>query len=118
MIVVAVGVASLPFFMALLSSMTSFVNMIVTFPAYLFFLPTFVGWFAAYAFARTSDLTWGNRPSDSLETHDDGDEHQQTQVTDNNNNNQDTHTATSAKKKVTDASGTVLGENSMVVVDG
>jgi len=36
-------------------------------PFYLF-LPTMVGYFAAFAFSRTSDLTWGNRPSDSLKS--------------------------------------------------
>lgn len=69
MILIAFAVFFLPFILALMSSLTSFYNMLCTFPAYLLFLPTFTGWFGAYAFVRTSDLTWGNRPSDSLFDH-------------------------------------------------
>eukprot|EP01134_Creolimax_fragrantissima_P000329 CFRG0329T1 len=66
LITLVLATMAVPFILSLLNSITSFLNMCVSFPAYLLFLPTFVGWFGAYAFARTWDLTWGNRPSDSI----------------------------------------------------
>ena len=40
--------------------------MILTAPFFYLFLPTMVGTFGVYAFSRTWDLTWGNKPSESL----------------------------------------------------
>jgi len=48
---------------AFLHSPKSFALMVVCIIPYYLFLPTLVGWFSAYAFARTWDLTWGNRPA-------------------------------------------------------
>jgi hypothetical protein len=42
--------------------------MILTAPFFYLFLPTMVGTFAVYAFSRTWDLTWGNKPSESLKS--------------------------------------------------
>jgi len=59
-------VMGLPFLLSLATSVKSFLFMVLNFIPYILLLPTFVGWFAAYAYARTWDLTWGNRPSDAV----------------------------------------------------
>jgi len=56
-------VTFVPLLIALLHSPKSFSLMVVSIIPYYMFLPTLVGWFSAYAFARTWDLTWGNRPA-------------------------------------------------------
>lgn len=54
-----------PLLIALLHSPKSFLLMVISIIPYYLFLPTLVGWFSAYAFARTWDLTWGNRPANA-----------------------------------------------------
>jgi hypothetical protein len=39
-----------------------------SFIQFYFFLPTMVGYFTAYSFSRIWDLSWGNRPSESLKS--------------------------------------------------
>eukprot|EP00124_Ichthyophonus_hoferi_P003250 Ihof_evm1s272 gene=Ihof_evmTU1s272 len=56
-----------PFILSFLHSVESFVLMVTNFFPFMFFLPTFIAWFAAYAFSRTWDLSWGNRPSDGMD---------------------------------------------------
>jgi len=56
-------VTGFPMVIALLHSPKSFSLMVISIIPYYMFLPTLVGWFSAYAFARTWDLTWGNRPA-------------------------------------------------------
>lgn len=63
-ITIAFLMMTTPFILSLMTSFISFYNMCKTFPAYILFLPTFMIWFPAYAFSRTSDLSWGNRPSE------------------------------------------------------
>lgn len=50
-----------PLFLAFLHDVESFALMVITFIPYFLFLPMLVVWFGAYSFARTWDLTWGNR---------------------------------------------------------
>lgn len=66
--VVAFFVIIAPFFLALCLSGKghSFLYMIKSFIHYMLFLPLLVGWFPSYAYARTWDLTWGNRPANEL----------------------------------------------------
>ena len=66
--VVAFLVIVLPFFLALCLSgkAHSFLYMVKSFIHYMLFLPLLVGWFPSYAYARTWDLTWGNRPANEL----------------------------------------------------
>jgi chitin synthase len=56
-----------PFLLALFHSLDVFIMMMVNFLPFLLFLPTFIPLFVTYAYTRTWDLTWGNRPSDSME---------------------------------------------------
>ena len=64
----ALAVFIVPFFLALCLSGRghSFMFMIKSFFAYIFFIPLLIGWFGSYAYARTWDLTWGNRPANEL----------------------------------------------------
>jgi len=59
-------IMTMPFLLSLANSVKSFLFMVLNFIPYILLLPTFVGWFAAYAYARSWDLTWGNRPSDAV----------------------------------------------------
>jgi hypothetical protein len=81
---IIIGTTFLPFILAFLydiywyipcdAGKSSFVNfrmpssflMLITGPFFYLFLPTMVGTFAVYAFSRTWDLSWGNKPSESL----------------------------------------------------
>jgi hypothetical protein len=58
----------LPFLLAGIQSPLSAWAMLKQCIPFYLFLPTMVGYFGAYAFARTWELTWGNRPSDALES--------------------------------------------------
>ncbi len=64
----ALGVLITPFILALMLSGKghSFMYMLQSFIPYILFLPLMIGWFGSYAYARTWDLTWGNRPSSEL----------------------------------------------------
>lgn len=64
----AVTVLIGPFISALLLSGRghSFMYMIKSFIPYMLFIPLLVGWFGSYAYARTWDLSWGNRPATEL----------------------------------------------------
>ena len=57
-----------PFLLALLLSGKghSLMYMIKSFIQYLLFLPMMISWFGSYAYSRTWDLTWGNRPASEL----------------------------------------------------
>lgn len=44
----------------------SFMYMIKSFIQYMLFVPLLVGWFGSYAYSRTWDLSWGNRPANEL----------------------------------------------------
>jgi cellulose synthase/poly-beta-1,6-N-acetylglucosamine synthase-like glycosyltransferase len=57
----------IPFLLSLAHSFDVFIMMLFNFLPFMFFLPTFIAWFSAYAVARISDLSWGNRPSSSHE---------------------------------------------------
>jgi hypothetical protein len=65
---IVIGTIAFPFVLALLYSPYSFFLMLKSWFCFFVFLPTMVGFFGAYAFARTWELTWGNRPSDNLDT--------------------------------------------------
>lgn len=56
-----------PFILAILHSIDVFIMMLVNFLPFLLFLPTFIPWFVIYSYTRTWDLTWGNRPSTSMD---------------------------------------------------
>eukprot|EP01114_Cavostelium_apophysatum_P023119 TRINITY_DN860_c0_g1_i1.p1 TRINITY_DN860_c0_g1~~TRINITY_DN860_c0_g1_i1.p1 ORF type:complete len:978 (-),score=270.57 TRINITY_DN860_c0_g1_i1:159-3092(-) len=62
-IYIVLCVTLIPLVIAFLHSPKSFGLMIISIIPYYLFLPMLVGWFSAYAFARTWDLTWGNRPA-------------------------------------------------------
>jgi len=62
---IVIGTISFPFLLALLYSPYSFLLMLRSWFCFFVFLPTMVGFFGAYSFARTWELTWGNRPSDT-----------------------------------------------------
>ena len=55
-----------PFVLALLLSLRghSIMNMFKAFIPYLLFLHMLITWFGSYAYSRTWDLTWGNRPQE------------------------------------------------------
>uniref|UniRef100_A0A0G4I6F6 chitin synthase n=1 Tax=Chromera velia CCMP2878 TaxID=1169474 RepID=A0A0G4I6F6_9ALVE len=53
----------LPFFVLLTSSLESFCRVMLNIVQYILCLPLTINYFAVYAFARTSDLSWGNRPA-------------------------------------------------------
>uniref|UniRef100_A0A0K6SBF8 Uncharacterized protein n=1 Tax=Chromera velia CCMP2878 TaxID=1169474 RepID=A0A0K6SBF8_9ALVE len=53
----------LPFAVLLTSSLESFCRVAMNFIPYVLCLPLTINYYAVYAFARTSDLSWGNRPS-------------------------------------------------------
>ena len=67
-IFLAIFVIFVPFFLSLCLSGRghSFLYMVRSFIYYMLFLPLFIAWFGSYAYARTWDLTWGNRPSNEL----------------------------------------------------
>lgn len=67
-IFLAIIVILLPFFLSLCLSGRghSFLYMVRSFIHYMLFLPLFIAWFGSYAYSRTWDLTWGNRPSNEL----------------------------------------------------
>jgi len=62
---VVLGTMALPFLLAL-HSLKSFRLMLKSAIPFYLLLPTMVGYFGVYAFSRTWELTWGNRPSDKL----------------------------------------------------
>uniref|UniRef100_A0A0G4IFW4 Uncharacterized protein n=1 Tax=Chromera velia CCMP2878 TaxID=1169474 RepID=A0A0G4IFW4_9ALVE len=53
----------LPFAVLLTSSLESFCRTLTRLVPYILCLPLTINYFAVYAFARTSDLSWGNRPA-------------------------------------------------------
>jgi len=55
-----------PFLLTFLHGVTEPWYMIKSSFEFYLFLPTMVGYFPAYSFSRLWDLTWGNRPSDTL----------------------------------------------------
>jgi len=61
-------IMGLPFVLCLMQDPRTFLDMARKCIPFYLFLPTMVGFFGAYAFARTWELTWGNRPSDALES--------------------------------------------------
>eukprot|EP00456_Euglypha_rotunda_P082240 TRINITY_DN8078_c0_g1_i19.p1 TRINITY_DN8078_c0_g1~~TRINITY_DN8078_c0_g1_i19.p1 ORF type:complete len:467 (-),score=44.88 TRINITY_DN8078_c0_g1_i19:99-1364(-) len=61
------GVMGAPFILGLFHPQ-SLPYMFATCMQFYLFLPTMVGIFGAYAFSRSWELTWGNRPSDALES--------------------------------------------------
>ena len=65
---VALIVMIAPFFLSLCLSgrAHSFLYMVKSFIYYMLLLPLLVGWLPSYAYARTWDLTWGNRPANEL----------------------------------------------------
>ncbi|QKF93524.1 chitin synthase [Fadolivirus algeromassiliense] len=67
-IYMGIAVFFLPFILALCLSGRghSFMYMIKSFIQYTLFIPLLIGWFGSYAYARTWDLTWGNRPANEL----------------------------------------------------
>ena len=46
----------------------SFLFMLKSFPSYYLFLPMLIAWFGSYSYARTWDLSWGNRPTSEMDT--------------------------------------------------
>eukprot|EP00122_Pirum_gemmata_P001553 Pgem_evm1s1397 len=54
-----------PFFLAVIHDIDVFLRMCKNFIPFYLLLPTFVPYFMAYAFSRTWDLSWGNRPSET-----------------------------------------------------
>lgn len=62
-LLLAAAALALPFALALCSSLAALGTLLRCAPGFLLFLPTFVAFFPAYAFARLHDLSWGNRPS-------------------------------------------------------
>lgn len=67
-IYMGIAVFVLPFFLALCLSGRghSLLYMIKSFLHYILFIPLLIGWFGSYAYSRTWDLTWGNRPATEL----------------------------------------------------
>jgi len=61
------GVMGAPFLLGLFHPQ-SLPYMFSTCLQFYLFLPTMVGIFGAYSFSRSWELTWGNRPSDALES--------------------------------------------------
>jgi len=64
---VVLGQFVMPFVLGL-HSPTSLGHMLISAPSFYLLLPTMVGFFSVYAFSRTWELTWGNRPSDKLQS--------------------------------------------------
>jgi hypothetical protein len=58
----------MPFILAILHDWHSVILMLKSFIQFTVLLPTFTVFFSVYAFSRTWELTWGNRPSDKLHT--------------------------------------------------
>lgn len=58
----------MPFVLAALHDWKSLMHMLGSFIQYIVLLPTFTVGLSVYAFSRLWELTWGNRPSDRLET--------------------------------------------------
>jgi len=56
----------MPFILTSLHGLKQLYWMFISGVQFYMFLPTMVGYFGAYAFSRTWDLSWGNRPSDTL----------------------------------------------------
>lgn len=67
-ILIVICVTGLPLVIAFLHSLKSFAFMLISVIPYYLMLPMMVAWFSAYAFARTWDLTWGNRPASAEHT--------------------------------------------------
>lgn len=67
-LIMGVIVFAAPFFLAALLSGRghSTMFMIKSFPHYIIFLPMLIAWFGSYAYSRTWDLSWGNRPANEL----------------------------------------------------
>lgn len=59
-----------PFIVSLLLSGKghSFLFMLKSFIPYFLFLPMFITWFGSYSYARLWDLSWGNRPSNEMDS--------------------------------------------------
>lgn len=59
-----------PFFVSLLLSGKghSLLFMLKSFASYFVFLPMLIAWFGSYAYARLYDLSWGNRPSNEMDS--------------------------------------------------
>ncbi len=70
LVMIVVGSALFPVGISLLTGGKSFFYMLVSFIPYYLFLPTLVASFGSYAFARTFDLTWGNRPPSAIKEED------------------------------------------------
>jgi len=64
-IYLVIGIIGAPFALAL-QTPSSLPYMFATCIQFYLFLPTMVAYFGAYAFSRSWELTWGNRPSDRL----------------------------------------------------
>lgn len=64
----AIAILTCPFIAAfcLNGRMHSVMYMIKSVVFYLLFVPLLVGWFGSYAYSRTWDLSWGNRPANEL----------------------------------------------------
>ncbi|ELR18601.1 chitin synthase [Acanthamoeba castellanii str. Neff] len=62
----AILLALLPVVISITTGGNSFFLMIRCFVHYYLFLPTLVATFGAYSFARTFDLSWGNRPPSQI----------------------------------------------------
>jgi cellulose synthase/poly-beta-1,6-N-acetylglucosamine synthase-like glycosyltransferase len=64
----AIAVIIFPFIVALSLSGRghSFMYMLKSFIQYTLFVPLMVAWFGSYAYSRTWDLSWGNRPATEL----------------------------------------------------
>lgn len=45
----------------------SFLFMLKSFVSYYLFLPMLIAWFGSYSYARTWDLSWGNRPASEMD---------------------------------------------------
>ena len=58
----------LPLILAVLNDKHSINDIFKYILPILFLLPTFTAYFATYSYSRLSELTWGNRPSNSLIT--------------------------------------------------
>lgn len=67
-VVIVGGNVVMPFIIATMHDWTSLKLMLSSFIQYIVMLPTFTAYLSAYAFSRTWELTWGNRPSDKLHT--------------------------------------------------
>ena len=67
MIIVAAFTVLIPFILALMHDFIVAVMVLVNMIPYLIMLPTFVFSFPSYAYARTWDMSWGNRPSENGE---------------------------------------------------